>query len=448
MRCHSPVTSLAMTTSESWRDSWSSLGAQFSRLWAAAAVSNFGDGLVLVALPLLVESMTSNAIYVSGLITMRYAAWLLLGLVGGVTADRADRQRIMVYVDLARTVAIGTLGVVIVFGTPPIALIWAVAFLLGCGEVFFDSAAEAMLPNVVEEAQLERANSRLFVTQSVANEFIGPPVGAFLFAIAAALPFLLDAWSFLGAAMIVLTLRGRFSPAPVAPDDLATTSPRAAAAFRSDVAAGWRFVRGHRLLRSLIGLGCAWNFFAVGAESTLVVFARRELHTSEAGYGLALTGFAVGGILAGWLTERIVAKIGPGRTILATFLLGAIAGFATATTHSIWVLAFAFACSFAAGTAASIVVLSLRQQLVPDELRGRVASLFRVGVFASAGTGALLMGILANRVSLRAPFYALGLAAIALFLGAATEITNTTIAAAKASRGPADNTAVIDGSGD
>ncbi len=430
-----------MATVESWRESWGSLGQQFSRLWAAAAISNFGDGLVLVALPLLVESMTTNAIYVSGLITMRYAAWLLLGLVGGVTADRANRQRIMVYVDLARAVAIGILGVVIALGTPPIALIWGVAFLLGCGEVFFDSAAEAILPNVVDEEKLERANSRLFVTQSVANEFIGPPVGAFLFAIAAALPFLLDAWSFLAAAMIVLTLymaptsSGAANALPT--DSLAASGAAiplsAAAAFRSDVSDGWQFVRNHRLLRSLIGLGCAWNFFAVGAESTLVIFARRELLASEAGYGLALTGFAVGGILAGWLTERIVAKIGPGHTILSTFLLGAVAGFATATTNSIWVLAFAFACSFAAGTAASIVVLSLRQQLVPDELRGRVASFFRVGVFASAGTGALLMGILANSVSLRAPFYALGLAAIALFLGAATEVNNKTIAAAKSS---------------
>ncbi len=421
-----------MSLVESWRESWGSLGPRFRRLWSAAAVSNLGDGLVVVALPLLVESTTKNAIYVSGLITMRYGAWLLLGLIGGVTADRADRQRVMVYVDLARSVAIGALGIVVAYGTAPVALVWLVAFLLGCGEVFFDSASEAMLPNVVEDPDLlERANSRLFVTQSVANEFVGPPIGAVFFSIAAALPFLLDAWSFLAAAMIVLTLRGRFRPKQSMPDDFDTTVATAPS-VKSDITAGWHFVRSHRLLRSLIGLGCAWNFFAVGAEATLVLFARRELHVSNATYGLILTGFAVGGIIAGWLTERIVAKFGAGHTILATFLLGSIAGFVTATTHSPYVLAVAFACSFAAGTAASIVVLTLRQQLVPDALRGRVSSFFRVSVFASAGTGALLMGWLANQTNLRAPFYAMGLAGIALFFGAATEVNNTTIHAAKA----------------
>ncbi len=425
-----------MAVVESWRESLGSLGPRFSRLWCAAAVSNLGDGLVLVAMPLMVESISKNAIYVSGLITMRYAAWLVLGLVGGVTADRVDRQRVMVYVDLARTVAVGALGVVILFGTPPIALMWLVAFLLGCGEVFFDSASEAILPNVVDDPdRLERANSRLFVTQSVANEFVGPPVGAFLFAVAAALPFLLDAWTFLAASMIVITLRGQFRPTPTA--DNSTGRPASTAAtLRADIGAGWRFVRSHRLLRSIIALGCAWNFFAVGAESTLVLFSRRELHISKSGYGLVLTGFAAGGILAGWLTERVVAKIGPGRTILTTFLLGSVAGFATATTHNVVVLAVAFAGSFAAGTAASIVVLTLRQQLVPNELRGRVSSFFRVSVFASAGTGALLMGVLANQVSLRAPFYALGFAGIGLFLSAATEINNRTIAAAKLDQAP------------
>ena len=86
--------------------------------------------------------------------------------------------------------------------------------------------------------------------------------------------------------------------------------------------------------------------------------------------------------------------------------------------------AFAFACSFAAGTSASIVVLTLRQQIVPDEFRGRISSLFRVSVFASAGVGAIVMGLLADRVSYRAPLIALGLAGLALLIGASSEITN------------------------
>ena len=427
-----------------------SLGPRFFRLWTGAAISNLGDGLVLVAMPLLVESLTKNAIYISGLITMRYAAWLLLGLVGGAVADRADRQRVMVYVDLARTAVVAVLGIVIVLGRPPIALVWLTAFLLGCGEAFFDSASESMLPAVVDnERDLEPANGRLVATQTIANELVGPPIGALLFATAAALPFLLDAWSFLAAAMIVLTLRGSFRPHierdsasldPFLDDNAREADKRASdehngsvesvASVGAGIREGFRFVRTQPLLQSLIALGCAWNFFAIGSEATLVVFARRELHVSAKGYGLVLTGFAIGGVLAAWRTERIIERFGAGTTILATFLLGAAAGFTTAATSNVVVFAIGFSLSYAAGTAASIAVVSLRQQIVPDHFRGRVSSFFRVSVFSSAGVGALVMGVVADRISYRAPLLALGAAGVVLFLVALTSVNNRTISAA------------------
>ncbi len=417
------------------------LGPSFRRLWTGAAISNIGDGLVLVAMPLLAEDLTrrhgsagASAVLVTGIVAMRYGAWLLLGLVGGVVADRTDRQRVMVYVDLARTAAVAALGITIVEGTPPIALLWLTAFLLGCGEVFFDTAAEAMLPNVVGDDVLERANARLFVTQTTAVDLVGPPIGAFLYGAAAALPFLIDSWSFLASAMVVLSLRGSFRPKPRAGPDGVT--PVAPGSVRADIAAGWHHARRNRLLRSLIVLGCAWNFFAVGSEATTVLFAKRELHMSDAAFGLAWTGFAVGAVLAGWLTERIVARFGPGNTILATFLLGGVAGTTAALSHTAIVFVLGFTCSFAAGTAASIVVVTLRQQLVPDALRGRVSAMFRVGIYASAGLGAIVMGVLAQSVGLRAPLWALAAAGFALFVAALGEVNNRTIAAALAGAKP------------
>ena len=288
----------------------------------------------------------------------------------------------MVYVDLARTAAVAVLGITIVEGTPPIALLWVTAFLLGCGEVFFDTSAEAMLPNVVESDVLERANARLFTTQTIAVDLVGPPIGAFLFAVAAALPFLIDSWSFLASAMIVLTLRGSFKPKRPTPVD--GERSQGVASVRADIAGGWHYASSQRLLRSLIVLGCAWNFFAVGSESTTVLFAKRELGMSDTAFGFTWTGFAVGAVIAGWLTERIVERFGPGNTILATFLLGGVAGTTAALSHNAVVFVIGFGCSFAAGTAASIVVVTLRQQLVPDALRGRVSAMFRVGIYGSA----------------------------------------------------------------
>lgn len=408
-------------------------GAPFRTMWAAAAISNLGDGLLLAALPLLASSLTRSAVAVSGLVTMRYAAWLALGVFGGVVADRTDRRRVMVAVDLGRTLVVAGLGVAVLLGAPPIALLWATAFVLGCGEVFFDSSAQALLPSVVDDDLLERANSRLYATESVANELVGPPIGAWLFATTAALPFLLDGASFLGAALIMTSLVGTFRPKPAAAaaaptavvaDDL---TPARRRRLRDDLAEAWHFVRSQRLLRSLIVLGAAWNFFAVGAEATVVLFARRVLGVSAGGYGFVLTGLAIGGIAAALLTDRITAAIGPGTTILTTFLLGGVAGGVAAVSTNAVVFVAAFGLSFAAGTAASIVVVTLRQQIAPDALRGRVTSFFRIVVFAAGGSGALVMGLLGSAVSLRAPMVALGIAGFTLFAASWREVNNARI---------------------
>ena len=92
----------------------------------------------------------------------------------------------------------------------------------------------------------------------------------------------------------------------------------------------------------------------------------------------------------------------------------------------------------------SIVVVTLRQQLVPDVLRGRVSAMFRVAVFASAGLGALVMGVLAQSVGLRAPLWALAAAGFALFFGALGEVNNRTIAAALAAVNHDDQRPIAD----
>jgi len=287
------------------------LGRGFRQVWTAAAISNLGDGLVLAALPLLAESLTKTAVLVSGIVTMRYAAWLVLGLFGGVVADRADRRWVMIVVDVGRAVIVAGLGIVIVVGTAPIALLWLIAFLLGCGEVFFDSASQAMLPSVIgDDDLLERANSRLYVAQSVTTDLIGPPIGAFLFAAVAALPFLIDAGSFAAAALIVATLAGSFRGRPATTKVPAPGSEPVVArpSVRTELREAWHYVRGHRLLRSLIALGCGWNFFAIGAMSTNVLFARRVLHVSDTGYGFGRTGEFRLGYEGGY--EKVHPEIG------------------------------------------------------------------------------------------------------------------------------------------
>lgn len=402
------------------------LGPAFRRLWAAAAVSNLGDGVARSAIPLLAVQLTDRPALVAGLVFAQQVPWLIFGLFAGVVADRVDRRRLMGGVDLARGIVVGVLAVLVVTDRATIAVLWGVMFLLGTGETFFDSASQAFFPNVVREEHLERANGRLFVTQSVVDELAGPPVGAFLFAAIAPLPFFIDGASFVVAALIVLTFPRSVRSAPAR-----ATADAPRARIRDDLRTGAQFLFSHRVLRRLMLIGAIYNGLAWGSESVLALFAIRELGVSTRVFGLVLAELALGGIAAGLFIDRITDRLGPGRTMAFAFgVVGVGATAAGASPNAVGFAAGLTAVGFA-GTAASVVLISLRQALVPDELRGRVNSMFRLGLMAAAPVGALVAGQLATHLSVRAPALALGVGSAVLAAFTAVTVTNRDIAAAR-----------------
>lgn len=421
-----------------------SLGPRFQKVWAASAVSLVGDGLILSAMPLLIASLTGSAALVSGLEVARGLPWLMFGLFGGVVADRLDRRRVMATVDAGRCIAVGLLAIATWRGDASVALVWIVAFLLGSGEVFFDNSAQSILPSLVESEQIERANARFFVTENVARDLAGPAVGAALFARAASLPFALDSASFLAASLLVFTLSGTYRArerrrrkptTKRARDQERARRRKEEPSIRDDLREGWAYLRRHELLRSLLIVGCTYNFLVVGAEAVNVVFALRVLHASKAVYGLILTGSAFGGIAAGLGASRIIKRLGPGGTLLVTLPIASLAGFVAGSTNNVIVFAAAMAAALACGTLGNIVIISLRQTLVPDGLLGRVNSFFRVAFASAAPLGALAAGQLAGLVSLRAPLLLMGAGTLLLAIAAAPVVNNAAIARARAQSG-------------
>jgi MFS family permease len=410
-----------------------SLGPRFQKVWAASAISLVGDGLLLSAMPLLIASLTGSTAKVSGLEVARGLPWLFFGLLGGVVADRADRRRVMAIVDSGRCIAVGLLAFAVWRGDANVGLIWVVAFLLGSGEVFFDNSAQSILPSLVDEGSIERANSRFFVTENVARDLAGPALGAALFARAASLPFALDSASFLAASLLVFTLSGTYrARARPRTKRARRQAKRQGPTIRADLREGWDWLKRHELLRSLLIVGCTYNFLVVGAESINVLFVLHVLHASNAAFGLILTGSAFGGIAAGLSAERVIKALGSGGTVIAGMALAGVAGLTAATTNNVFVFGAAMAAALACGTFGNIVIVSLRQTLVPDELRGRVNSLYRVAFATAAPLGALAAGQLAGIVSLRAPLTVMGGGCLLLAAAALPVLNNAAIARARA----------------
>jgi MFS family permease len=393
-------------------------------LWTANAVSNLGDGVTLVAGPLLAATMTRDPRLVAGLAVAQRLPWLLFALVSGALVDRLDRRLLMVRVDAARAVAVGLLGVAVLADAATLPLLYAVFFALGTAETLFDNAAVSILPAVVPKDQLARANGRLLGAHMVANELIAPPLGGLLFATAAAVPFLLDAGTFAAAAALVAAMGGRFRverPSGAAPTTL-----------RSEIAEGVGWLVRHRLLRILAVAIALMNLTLSATLSISVLYAQERLGLGSVGYGLLISSMAVGGIAASLVAERLIGWLGPATTMRLGLIIESSTHLTLALARSPLLVGVVFALFGFHAMTWSVISVSLRQELIPARLLGRVNSAYALFGYGSLSLGAIFGGVLAARAGLTAPFWCSFAAMAALTLACWPLLSSRAVAQARA----------------
>jgi MFS family permease len=400
------------------------LGLNYLKMWTASTVSNFGDGVRMTALPLVAAAMTRDPGVVAGVTVAQSLPWLLFSLVSGAIGDRVDRRLLMGWVQLFRFVVAAGLGVIAFAEWNSLPLVYALAFLLGTAETLFDNAAQAIMPSLVDRSRLEEANGRLYSAEIAANEFAGPPAGGYLFSIGMGLPFLVDAITFFSSGSLVFALRGRFLPVPPSADAPPT--------LRQQIGEGLRWLWHHRLLRTLAAMVGVSNMISSAAISILVLFAIQILGLGSAGYGILMTGFAVGSVPSGLLTPRISRKIGPGLTLFLSILISAGSWLGAGLTSNPIVVGAFFVIGGFLIMAWNVVTVSLRQSLIPDHLLSRVNSVYRLLAWGTKPVGAALGGLLAELFGLRAPFL-VGAAVMGVMAFVTLPIVNNaSIAAARA----------------
>jgi MFS family permease len=376
------------------------LGPQYRKILGATGLSTLGDGVFLTALPLLAAELTHDPLRVSLVDFAGSLPWLLVGLVSGALVDRWDRQRVMVVVDAVRFLIVAALTVAILTGSAGIALLAIAGFLLGVGETFFDSASPALITAALgtrEADRLERANSRLLGVQTVGEELAGPPVGGFLFPLAAPVPFLLNAVSFASSAVLIACIPGRYAPERQA-------APAGRRSLRREIAEGLRWLLRHRLLRTLALLVGALNLVFTAVAAVEVLFALEVLGLGSTGYGLLVTAQAVGGLLGSLLVTRLTRRLGSGGIIIPIVLVAAGCLAAAGSSSDPRTVGGLLVLVGAAITLWNVVTVSLRQAIVPDRLVGRVTGAYRMLAYGSMPIGAVAGGALARTFGLRAPF--------------------------------------------
>ncbi len=372
------------------------LSPAYWRLWTASTISNLGDGVFIVALPLLASRLTRSELSISFIGVAAALPWLLLSLPIGAIVDRIDHRLLMVRSDVFRAVVVGALTIAVASHHAQIWMLWVAAGSLGVAEVFFDNASQAMVPSIVPVEVLEKANGRRIAAEVAANSFVGTPIGSVLFVVAMWLPFGFEGLSFAIAAILVLTLRAT----PTAHPSPATRRP-----LRADIAEGLRWLTANRVLR---GLAVAAGLSVLGMQMTaaiFVLFAQDLLHLSDGWYGALIAIGAIGAVSGGLVAERLTKRLGTLAIIYGTVVVWTLCMFAEGFWPRLWVSAIATIAMAFGTTVWNTITISLRQRIVPPNLFGRVNSVYRWLVWGSISIGAALGGVIAHEFGLRAPFF-------------------------------------------
>ena len=378
----------------------------------------------MVAAPLLAATLTRDPVLVAGLTFAHRLPWTLFTLVAGALVDRLDRRKVMWTVDAARALLVGLLGVAIYSGWANLPLLYVVFFLLGTLETLFDNASQAILPGVVRREQLERANGRLFGAQIVTNQFAGPPLGGFLFAIAAAAPFLLDAGTFAAAAALVLVMRGSYRPRK--------EKGAPATTLVAEIGEGLRWLWSRPLLRTLAIMLGIMNAAFAGLEAILVLFAQDILGLGSVGFGILLTAGAIGGLLGSFVAEPVANFLGHGRALLTAVLVEAAVLAGIALSGNPFVVGGMFVFSGVTVVVWNVITVSLRQAIIPERLFGRVNSVYRLLGWGGMSLGALLGGLLASAFGLTAPMWFGSAVLILMLFVVLPTVNNRTVSEARA----------------
>lgn len=398
----------------------------FARLWGAATVSALGDGAYAAALPLFAVALSKDPVVISLVSVAMVLPHLVVGLVAGALVDRWDRRRTMWVADLWQALLLALAVVAGAVGALGIPALLALAFLLGVGELFFDVASQAYLPDLLgrDQTLLRRANGRLRGASTAAGQFAGPPVGSFLFSLARTMPFLVDAVSFVASALLIRTL----PPAPV-PERVEGRGVWA------DAREGFGYVVRDRLLLGLALRPAVGNlaFGAVGA--VLVLFAQDTLGLSAVGYGFLLAADAVGGLLGAMVVAGPLEKLlGTGTALTLTAVVEGASILVFGLAGNPWLAGAMFALCGCAMASTMVLGWSLRQAIVPGRLMGRVAAASRLVALSAGPLGALLGGWLASAAGLRTPYFAAAAVLLTMTVVTMSMTSNAKVKAALESR--------------
>lgn len=369
---------------------------RFLNLWGAQTLSQFGNQVNLIALPLAAVALGASPLQMGALGALQYAPYLVFGLPVGVWADRVRRRPLLVAASLGRTLILLILPISALLGVLRLGTLFATALLVGSLAIVFDVAYTALLPSLVRREQIVGANSRLNSSLSLA-QITGPgAAGILVQLLTAPIAITADAFAFLVSAVLIGRIRAR-----------ETVARTRRLEVRRDIVEGLRAVWGQPVLRALTMSTVNSNVFVSVNVAVFVLYLVRVQSLSPALIGLVYSVGSVGGLFGSVAAPHVARRFGIGRTLIVSLVVIGLGATATALPVGPPLVAAAgLALTFGVWQVASGIFavnnVSLRQVVTPDRLQGRVQASVRTFTWGVAPpAGYLLGGFLGQFLDLR-----------------------------------------------
>ncbi|GLX96717.1 MFS transporter [Herbidospora sp. NBRC 101105] len=367
------------------------MGRSFNALWFGTGAANLGDGIALFVLPLLALGVGASPGGVAAVTAALTLAWPVFGLHAGWIVDRVDRRLLLGGVNLLRALLLAGVSVAYLTGTLNLTGLIAAAILLGAAETLVDTALTSTIPLVVEPGGRNRANARIEATVNLTNQLAGPPLAGLLAAVSLVLATALSAGLYALAVAGLALLALRRGPAT---------------GGNTQVVAGFRHLWRQPVVRTLTLFTAAMNIPWAVSTALFVVYAVTPgpLGLTPAQYGLILTGMAVGGLVASAVVEPLRKRFGVTRLLIADAVGTVLLVAPVAFDAPVWAVAAGAIVAGAGSSVWRILVATIRQDLSPPELLGRIYAASRMISWGVIPVSAALAGGAAEVWGVRAVF--------------------------------------------
>jgi len=383
----------------------------FSLFYAGQAFSYIGDGLRIIAIPLLVYHLTGSALSVGVTYALELGPFALFGLVGGSLADRLDRRMLMIACDAVRFLVMAFFAVGYATKVLTLPALYAGIVAISIAAAVFVGGQASTIPYLLGKHRATKAMSALLAAEQLSQTIL-PPVGGALFALVGPLPALIaNACTYLVSQISIAAVPGLGPDAPGRLPSLRVVA--------SDVGVGFRAMWADRGLRSFSGVSLAFNFFGLMAGAVLIPFLKRDFGASDAVVGYSLGVGAIGAVVGSWVAGHVPHSWRFGRMMVVAYALDGLLFVPVMFTHNL-----ALAVTFLALTNGCVLfevaqLIGWRMRIIPEELVGRVSGAARFIALLGTVPGALAGGALADHFGARSAILVAGYGYLALALALA-----------------------------